>query len=61
MLDSWNDAQLRTMRLGGNGAAAAALGVRVGMVPASAAKYDTRAGSEYKKRLAERVKLDQRR
>ena len=49
------------MKLGGNGAAAAALGVRVGMVPASAAKYDTRAGSEYKKRLAERVKLDQRR
>ena len=47
------------MKLGGNGLASAALGVRVGMVPASAAKYDNRLGAEYKKKLSERVKLDQ--
>ena len=59
MLDSWNDPQLRTMKLGGNSAAASALGVRVGSVPASANKYDNRAGANYKKRLAEMVKQDQ--
>lgn len=59
VLDSWNDPQLRTMKLGGNAAAAAALGVRVGMVPASPAKYDNRAGSNYKKRLADLVRHDQ--
>lgn len=61
VLDSWNDSQIRTMKLGGNAAAATALGVRVGMVPASAAKYDSRAAKEYKKRLAELVQSDTRR
>lgn len=60
VLDSWNDGQLRTMKLGGNAAAASALGVRVGGVSASAPKYDNRAGSEYKRRLADLVAADQR-
>lgn len=59
VLDSWNDTQLRTIKLGGNAAAASALGVRVGMVPASPAKYDNRASSNYKRQLADLVRRDQ--
>ncbi|PJF19355.1 hypothetical protein PSACC_00878 [Paramicrosporidium saccamoebae] len=49
------------MKLGGNSAAGAALGARVGMTPASAAKYDSRAARDYKKRLSEKVQTDVRR
>jgi len=59
VLDSWNDTQLRTMKLGGNGAAAAALNVPVGRVPASASKYESRAAIDYKRQLSMRVKQDQ--
>lgn len=51
VLDSWNDMQLRVMKLGGNMAAAIALNARNGLVPASASKYDNRSGNLYKKRL----------
>lgn len=47
------------MKMGGNGAAASALGVRVGLVPASAAKYDNRATQEYRRNLAAKVRQDE--
>lgn len=57
-LDSWNDLQVRQMKLGGNQAAAAALGVHIGGSPATAQKYSTRAASVYKADLLERAKAD---
>lgn len=61
VLDTWNDAQLRTMKLGGNLNAAKGLKVRVGTVPGNASKYDSSTAREYKRQLANLVLKDQER
>lgn len=61
VLDSWNELQLRAMKLSGNAAVAAGLGVQVGGSAASPGKYSSRQAIEYKNDLLRRAKLDQKR
>lgn len=58
VLDSWDDLQLRTMKLGGNAAAGLGLGCKIGASSASTGKYTTRLATEYKNRLQSRSKAD---
>lgn len=57
-LDTWNDMQIRSMKLGGNSAAGVGLGCRVGSSSASEAKYTSRAAIDYKNKLVSRIKAD---
>lgn len=59
VLDTWNDAQVRGMKLGGNAAAGLALGVKVGTSGGISSKYTSRAAVDYKNALANKVKIDQ--
>lgn len=59
-LDTWNDQQLRTMKLGGNATAAAALRIKVGMMPANELKYTTQLAIEYKRALSQKVEFDRK-
>lgn len=58
ILDTWNDLQLRVMKLGGNAAAGMALNCKVGASTATVSKYSSRAASDYKAKLMNRAKAD---